>query len=155
MTEYEVIPHVGVGPAKLGALRIEVRAAMPGEPSSFSKGLEPDHETDAWHNSAFQVFYTGDPPRAEYIELSGGCDIRAFYKRMSVFDTPADEAVAMVERDAPYDRNNPELGYSYSFPALDLCLWREIIPDSPDTEYGLAFCTIGIGVKGYCSKLSV
>ncbi|MHC4505124.1 MAG: hypothetical protein ACYTFI_17600, partial [Planctomycetota bacterium] len=104
MTEYEIIPHVRAGPAMLGALRSEVRAAMPGEPSTFRKTPTSEHETDAWHDNAFQVFYAGDQPRAEHVELSGHGAFRAIYKGMSVFDTPADEVVAMVERDAPFDR---------------------------------------------------
>ena len=49
-------------------------------PHSFRKTPHSEHENDAFHQSAFQVFYTGESPTVEYIELSGGGELWAFFE---------------------------------------------------------------------------
>jgi hypothetical protein len=152
MIAYEVVPHVGVGPVRLGMSRDEVRRAMPGERDSFLKGPYSKIETDAFHGTAFQVFYGSEPPAVEYIMLCRGQGLQAFYRGVSVFDTDADEMVRHVSLDAPFDASDWELGYSYIFPDLALSLWRSTVPQSPQDMEGRHFMTIGIGVKGCWDK---
>jgi hypothetical protein len=149
LTVYEAIPHVGVGPVKLGMTRGEVHRVMPGPRESFLKGLNPEHETDAYHDSGFQVFYGGEGPVVEYIELSREAGFRVLYRGLDVFATPADQVLAHVPGDATFDPTAPELGYAYVFPDLDLSLWRPVVPESPEDSEGREFSTIGIGVAGY------
>ena len=149
MLTYEVQPHRGVGPVMLGMERMRVHEVMPESPCSFKKTPVSEYETDAFHQSGFQVFYGGDSPRVEYIELSRDCGFSVFYRKIDVFGTPASELVDLLSRDAAIDQSNPEHGYSYSFPELDLCVWRSVIPDSASDEEGRRFDTIGIGVEGY------
>jgi hypothetical protein len=148
LTVYEAIPRVGVGPVKLGMTREEVRRVMPGPCDSFLKGLNPEHETDAFHDSGFQVFYGGEGPVAEYIELSREAGFRVLYRGLDVFATPADQVLSHVSGDAASDPNDPELGYAYIFPDLDLSLWRPVLPERPEDPEGREFSTIGIGVAG-------
>ena len=122
---------------------------MLGPCKPFRKGQHAQHETDAFHNSGFQVFYGGEVPVAEYIELSSKSGFDVVYRGVDVFATPADQVVAHVSRDAAFDPANRELGYSYMFPDLDLSLWRPDIPESPEDPVGREFRTIGIGVTGY------
>lgn len=110
------------------------------------------HETDAWREAGFQVYYSGDPPVVEYIELSGRHDHQVLYHGVSVFETDADLLVSHISRDAPFDPDDGELGYSYIFPALQLSLWRPVLPQSPDDTQGRKFKTIGVGRKGYYSR---
>ncbi len=152
MTDYEVVPHVGVGPVRLGMTREQVRRAMPGPCEPFRKGPFAKHETDGFHGSGFQVFYGGDEPTAEYIQLCTGQGLRAIYAGVSVFETPADTVVARISRLAPYDPSDRELGYSYIFPSLELSLWRPVKPESPTDPEGQEFWSIGIGVRGYYSR---
>jgi hypothetical protein len=149
---YEVIPHVGIGPVRLGMSRDEVRRAMPGPCQPFLKAPDASHETDAFHESGFQVFYSGTAPEAEYIELSRDSGFRALYRGVDIFATPADAVVSHVARDAAFDPDDCELGYSYIFPALDLSLWRPVLPESPEDMDGREFSTVGIGVFGYYGK---
>jgi hypothetical protein len=149
LTVYEAIPHVGVGPVKLGMTREEVHRVMPGPREYFLKGLNPEHETDAFHESGFQVFYGGEMPVVEYIELSRGAGFRVLYRGLDVFATPADQVLAHVSGDAAFDPDDPELGYAYIFPDLDLSLWRPVLPESPEDPEGREFSTIGIGAAGY------
>jgi hypothetical protein len=150
MRAYVVNPGVGVGPVRLGMHRDEVRAAMGQEPERFLKAGTSRYETDAYHDSAFQVFYEGDEPRVEFIELSGHGGFVAFYRGKDVFGTEASDLVEFIARDAPVDDRDPEFGYSFVFPSLELSLWRPVLPeDDPDGEF---FSTIGVGVEGYFSQ---
>jgi hypothetical protein len=127
---------------------------MPEPPKPFRKGTASKYETDAFHQNAFQVFYGGDQPTVEYIELSRGSVIRALYQDLDVFATPADEVVASVSRDSAFDATDPEIPYSYLFHGLQLSLWRPVIPESDtDTEVRY-FSTIGIGKRGYYDVVS-
>jgi hypothetical protein len=146
MLSYEVIPGVGVGPVRLGMTRAQVRAGMSQEPERFRKSPGDSYHVDAFHQAAFQVFYAGDEPRVEYIELSRGQEFNTVYRGVEVFSMSAQDLVAMVSRDARVDDSDPELD-SYIFPDLELSLWR---PDEEDR----GFSTIGIGIRGYYSDSS-
>jgi hypothetical protein len=147
MTSYSVQPFVGVGPVRLGMSRAEVHSTFAQAPKAFRKGPCTGPATDAFHNSAFQVFYDKQSDTAEYIELSRNADFRAFYREMDVFATPADEVAAFISRDASYDKSEREFPYSYIFRELQLSLWRPVLPE--DDESGRFFSTIGVGRKGY------
>jgi len=149
MPDYTVQPFVGVGPVRLGMSRKEVRRVMPEQPKPFRKGTAPKYETDAFHEDAFQVFYEGDHPTVEYIELSRGSVVRAVYRDLDVFATPADEVVAHISRDSEFDQSDSEIPYSYLFRGLQLSLWRPTIPESDADTDGRYFSTIGIGKRGY------
>jgi hypothetical protein len=148
---FDVTPHVGIGPVQLGMAREAVHGVMPGKYSSFRKAPDDKYETDAFLDSGFQVFYGGDSPIVEYIELSRDCGFWALYKGIDVFGSPANEMVTFVCGDAPFDPANPEIGFSYIFPDLEMSLWRPYVPESPDEEEGREFSTIGVDVKGYYS----
>ena len=150
--DFQVVPHVGIGPVRLGMTRDEVRAVMPGQPYTFRKVPDAKHETDGYHECGFQVFYFGPIPTVEYIELCRDSGFRAFYRGVDVFETAADVMVSHVCRDADYDPDDPELGCCYVFPNLELSLWRPFEPDSPDAPDGWTFSTIGVGVRGYYSN---
>jgi hypothetical protein len=132
--------------------RDEVRRAMPGPCTSFLKGPSSRHPTDAFRGTAFQVFYGGESPAVEFIELCRGQRFKAFYRGLSVFDTDADEMVRLVSLDAPFDTCGRESGFTYNFPDLALSLWRSTVPRSPQDTEGRRFLTIGIGVKGYWDR---
>jgi hypothetical protein len=153
MNEYEVIPHVGVGPVRLGMPRAQVRLAMTRPPNSFKKGASAVHATDAFHDGAFQVFYRGPEPTVEFIELSSGLGVRALYQGVSVFETTADEVAARIMQEARFWAEDPELGYSYIFPDLELGLWRPSLPESPQAEEVRSFASVGIGIRGYYTDL--
>ena len=149
MPDHIVQPFIGVGPVRLGMSRDEVRRAMPEPAKPFRKTPNSRHDTDAFLESAFQVFYDGDHPTVDYIELSRGSVFRAVYRDLDVFATPADEVVAYISRDSEFDRSDPEIPYSYLFRGLQLSLWRPTIPESDTDTDGRYFSTIGIGKRGY------
>jgi hypothetical protein len=155
MTEFTVIPLEKVGPVFLGMNRQQVRDVLNVPVASFKKTSTSATTTDAFLEHTFQVFYDAKDC-VEYIELSHGGPFLAFYKGVSVFETKADDLVSLISQDALVDLNDPELGYSFIFPALELSLWRASLPETDeDEEYedeenlGLFFETIGIGKRGY------
>ncbi len=152
-TVYDVLPHEGIGPVRLGMSRAEAREAM--ERAGVPPPEQVETSRDLYHHAAFQVSYDAFGT-VEYIELGRDGPFGVRYLGVDVFTTPADELVALVAERAPYDPDDPELGFTYLFPALDLSLWRPVMPedceeeDEPD-EYdcGRVFTTIGVGRRGY------
>lgn len=62
---------------------------------------------------------------------------------------PADDVLATLMRIAPLDDTEYERGYSYTFPALELALWRSARPeDDPDAQ---TFQSATIGALGTMS----
>ena len=73
------------------------------------------------------------------------------YRGTDVFAQPAARLVELVAQDGPYDPDDPELGYSYIFPHLELALWRPVLPEGEEDPEGRYFSTIGVGRPGYFS----
>jgi len=142
MKMYEVIPLKSIGPVLLGMPRDVVHSALGSSPDSFRKTQASPYPTDAWHNGSFQVSYSGSEPTVDYVELSQSHDFSVFIADLSVFGTPTIELVKRIEQIAPIDATDPEYGYSFIFPALELSLWRPALED-------LLFSTIGVGRLGY------
>ncbi len=142
MKTYEVIPLKSIGPVLLGMPRNMVHSVLGSSPDSFRKTPASPHPTDTWHNGSFQVSYSGSEPTVDYIELSRSHDFSVFLADSSVFGTPSIELVERIGQLAPVDSIDPEYGYSFIFPALELSLWRPALED-------LLFSTIGVGRLGY------
>ena len=82
-----------------------------------------------------------------FIELSGGGDVESVLFGLPVFATAVPVLVHEVESRSQLDEADPELGYSYVFPTLELAFWR---PDNDDEEAPY-FSTVGAGLSGYFS----
>jgi len=153
-TVYDVVPHEGIGPVRLGMTREAAREAME-RAGVLLPPVQGEPSRDVYHDAGFQVSYDTSGT-VEYIELSRGAPFVARYRGVDVFTAPADELVALVAETAPYDPHDPELGYTYLFAALDLSLWRPELPedceeeDEPDEhDCGRVFSTMGVGRPGY------
>lgn len=109
-----------------------------------------DDHCDAYHGAALKVFYS-DAGFVEYIELSRDREISARYGGIDLFSTPAEAVVRHVSKDAPFDPNDPEFGYVYAFPRLELVFWRPVIPENSRDRGGFYFSTVGVGTLGYVS----
>ncbi|KQQ91766.1 hypothetical protein [Massilia sp. Leaf139] len=145
--EFVLNPINGVGPVSLGASREAVIAALGTPTASFYKTPDSRYPTDAWFGNGFQVFYEGEQPMVAYIELSEGYDFEAVLFGLPVFSTTTPILIREVGRHSKLDETDPELGYSYIFPSLELAFWR---PDNDDNEAPY-FSTVGIGMSGYFS----
>ena len=145
----EIVPNVGVGPVRLGASREQVHSLL-GPPSEeirdrremFFDGLFVDYD---------------ERGGVEFIEMSRSEVFSAEFDGVCLHDLAAESALAVVMRHAAVAAENPELGYSYIFPSLQLSLWRGTQPSvdqAVDDSEGRFFEAVGIGVPGYFSSTS-
>jgi hypothetical protein len=145
MERFVAIPLKSVGPITLGMPRDEVRRLMPQSRKTFRKSDASAYETDSWYDAAFQVFYAGSTPTVEYIELSRSAAFTVDLLGLSVLEGPVTAVLSRIESEAAVDAADPDLGYSYIFPELELSFWRPNTSDDP-------FSTIGVGCRGYYSN---
>ena len=57
-----------------------------------------------------------------------------------------------MKRFAEYDPDDPEVGYSYIYPDLDLSVWRSTMPEGQEDDEGRFFRSVGVGRAGYYAK---
>ncbi len=130
--DYVVRPLVGIGP--------------------FLLGMSRDKAQRIPRDAALQIFFD-DQDQIEYLEASGPTStMAALYKGVDVHRTPATEVVSLISKDAAFDPDDPEHGYSYIFPSLELSVWRPTVPNNSQDPDGRCFRTIGVGRKGYYSQ---
>jgi hypothetical protein len=67
----------------------------------------------------------------------------------SFHEITADDAVRFVSQFAEYDRDRPDHGYSFIFPALQLSLWRPVMPSDVGDIHGHHFDAVGVGMEQY------
>jgi hypothetical protein len=149
---FEVEPHVGAGPIKLGLSRGELRKLMGAPFRTYSK-VPGEPLTDTYFGTDLQVYYDASD-RVEYIELNGPRSINPTLRGRTLLFAPAEEVIEWMRGVSDFDADNPELGYSYIYPALDLSLWRPIVPEGPEDVEGLTFRSVGVGRLGYYRKVS-
>jgi hypothetical protein len=138
--ELTIDPLDGVGPIKFGMKRQDVHAVL-GAPSATHDGRE-------YFLDGVMVSFSADDC-VEFVEMARSEKFIATYRGVNLHEMPADDAVNFICQDAAFDKNAPEPGYSYVFPALQISLWRGTLPESPDDEDGAHFEAIGLGKSGY------
>ena len=148
---FDITPLLGVGPVLLGMPRADVRAVMGETPDEFFKAEGAHHATDSYYDSAFQVSYSDEPPVVNFVEVFGGGGVEIFLEGMDVFATDAATVIAKVTERHAFDEHDPELGYTYVFPELELAFWRPSIPNDEFDE-GRFFSTVAIGLRGYFAR---
>ena len=144
MKNFVVVPMLGVDPVRLGMSRAQVHSALGVPEESFKKVSGSKYPTDAWFECGFQVFYSDADFTVNYIELSKDSNFNAALFGMDVFSTPTEELIARVQTRAALDESDPELGFSYIFPTLELSFWRPV-PEEPEGRF---FSTVGVGAQG-------
>ena len=139
--EFQIKPCEGVGDIMLGQSRHEVLEVLTNDVGSFMKTPSSTHPTDAMCNSGFQVFYEGDQPVVESIELSSGCGIKATYCDIDVLASPVDVVLKTVTDTTGHKLLSTDGGYSYEIEAIGLWFWRS------DNDKSF-FDTVGVGIVG-------
>ena|SRR5437899_7549978 len=147
---FDVVPHSGAGEIRLGMTRRDVRRLL-GEPARSYYKVPGATLTDTYFGSDLQVAYDA-ADRVEYIELDGPGAIDAVFHGGSLLNVPAEEVRDWMKQFAEYDPDDPELGYSYVYPTLDLSLWRPVLPENPDDNEGRFFRSVGVGRSGYFDR---
>ena len=140
MRHFEIEPNVGVGPIKLGMPKSEVKKVL-GEPEFEGDGR-------AAYFSGFMIDFD-DSNHVEFVEVARSALIKVSYKGVILHDILASEAVEYLSNFDSYDINDPELGYSYVFKALQISLWRGGAPENEFDEEGRYFESVGVATKNY------
>jgi len=143
MKTFDIKPKIGVGPILIGMTREEVRQHL-GPPDG-------DDDEREWYLDDMAIDFDSSG-KVKFIELAESENYKARLNGKCLHDLEADEAVAHVQAIAPYNQNDPELGYTYLFPDLQLSLWRPVIPDNeqdPNDPTGRRFESVGVGGDGY------
>jgi hypothetical protein len=119
----EIVPHVGIGKVRLGM-----------SPEDAEQLREPGMRLD----------YAGSPLAVAFIEV---CD--AFYRDIDLCFDPADEVLAAVVEIEGLDPGAyPPGRHEYTFPHLNMVLWRGEVSDEPGDQ-GYTFQAASIHVPGY------
>ena len=143
MVEFQIQPHIGVGPVRLGASREQVHAAL-GNPASAQGNRE-------MFLDGFFVDYD-DSGMVEFIQLARSSRFRGVFHGVCLHEVSAEQALEAVSHVDSYDLTDPELGYSYIFLDLQLSLWRGTRPEpeQPSTDPdGRHFEAVGVAINGY------
>ena len=120
--------------------RSEAIKSMGQEPNSFKKTPLSQHPTDSYYEAGFQIFYAGDEPLVDEIELSRDCGFTSTIKGTNILDLPVKLALEELELATGTKPVTEDNGYSYEIEELGIWLWRS----SNENEDESFFQTIGI-----------
>ncbi len=147
MIELIIKPLESALGVNLNSPRIEVHNLI-GNPTTVIDNT--DHYQD--ENLMFSVDYD-ENNCVEYISISkpNSKMYKVLYNNYNIFEIAAEELIEKIENESVFrfDRNDPEIEYSYIFNDLELSFWRPTIPERKEDNDGRYFETVGIGVKGY------
>ena len=144
--DYEINPHIGIGPVKLGMNREEVKEALGAENYSGSNG-----EIDYYFNNSFQIEF--EENKADFIGISYHPNYTVTYNGVNVFDTKAKqlfELIALNEIEKhEYDSSE------YLFPYQIVTLWdADEQYDQISSQSRIIWAQIGIGTQSYLQAVS-
>lgn len=143
---WTVTPLVGLGPIALGAARAATTDVLAREGLAPRPQAKPSNK-DEFLDAALQLHYEGGKLRA--IECYADERLEVVYEGTDLLRAPALAVVDLLRRVAPFDADDPELGYTYCFPDLAVGLWRPTVPESDDDPEGRTFQSVTIAVAGY------
>ncbi len=127
MQEFLVKPHEGIGPARLGMTREEIRRAL-GQPSHVQEAHEKwgikFPNKDFFCKNAFQVSYDDDM-QAEFIEVASESEYEVTFEGVDVHRSAPQDVIAAIECFGEVDREQREYPVNLWFPSLHLSLYRE------------------------------
>ena len=143
MKHFEIKPGIGVGPVNLGMNRSDVLSVM--GPAEFS-----NDESDGFL-SGFRVDYN-ESNKVEFIEVAESSKYEALFNGKCLHHIHADDVIEYLSTLDSYNKNDPELGYSYTFRKLSMSIWRSTMPEpgqTTDDFDGKYFQAIAIADEGY------
>jgi hypothetical protein len=149
MHQFEITPHIGIGPIHLGATRETIRAAL----TSLGFALKSSRGSiDYFASAAIQVEYGGDD-HADFIGVSCHRDYSLIYYGTNVFDTVADQIFALMsDRDNSgshvFDRSG------FVFPNQIVTLWEaDEQYDRLGGEQRPIWAQVGLGNQRYLDAI--
>jgi len=151
--QLDIVPHLGIGPVRLGMTRAEVEIAlarMPGALPRRRKGRSS--AIDCYFRSSLQVDFDADGT-ASFIEVWYYPATIFAYKGRDVFDLPAPELFALFAAD---DASGPHgfVASGYLFPGRIVALWEaDEQYDRKGKESRPVYATVGVGDERYLAAI--
>ena len=144
--KYELIPHVGFGPVKLGMTREDVKRAL-GE-ANYS-GVHKN--SDYYFARAFQVEFREG--KADFIGISFSEEYEAFYRGDNLFDIEAHDLFNLI---AEHENKEHHFNDSmYVFPDQIVSLWdADEQYDRIGGEQRMVWAQVGLGTTAYLKAVS-
>ena len=142
MEKLELRPLFGFSQIKLSVQRSDIHELL-GPPNDFNEN------TDYYSNSSIQIHYSENGV-VEFIELAS--DQNVVWDGISIFSTPVVELVKELSKKTKQSTNEPEPGYTFTYPEYELSFWRPTQPDEEEPDEGKYFESVGLGCKGYFSS---
>lgn len=144
--EFEIEPHIGFGPVKLGMNRTEVDSVLGSE---FHSGSHKN--SDYYFKNSLQIEFENE--EVNFIGISHSSSYTALYKGINIFDIEAEklfELIASNEEDKhTYD------SYEYLFPIQVITLWdADEQYDRIGSETRVIWAQVGIGSQNYLKAVS-
>ena len=147
MYEFEIQPHAGIGPIRLGAKRKDVRVAL----TNVGLPLESsDGSIDYFCEASIQVEFS-KASTADFIGVARHESLLVTYKGVNVFDRKAKEIFDLIaEHDGSGKHKFDQ--YEYVFPKQIVTLWDAATQYDPRNRR-LVWGQVGVGNEAYLSAI--
>ena len=150
MLNLEISPLIGIGPVKLGSLRLEARESL----LSAGFPLESSRRSlDYFCNASIQV-ECGPDDRVRFIGISASERFIATFQSIDVFSRSAEELFSLI---ADADNSGPHqfITSEYLFPNQIVTLWdADEQYDRQGNESRPVWAQVGIGNESYAAAIA-
>src|SRR5215218_7954230 len=119
--QFEIVPHIGIGPVRLGMSQAEVDAVLAPLPGALP-AISKSKEVRCYFQASLQIDF-GESGTAQFIGVSSNADLLCLYDGRDVFDLAAPELFALI---ASHERTQTHT-YSpleYTFPDQVVTLYE-------------------------------
>ncbi|MCO6047857.1 hypothetical protein NG895_28460 [Aeoliella sp. ICT_H6.2] len=149
--QFDIVPHIGIGPVHLGMTPDAVEAAVGSVPGALPR-LAKGRKTHCYFKAALQVSF-GESGLVNFIGVSGTPLLECRYEDRDVFDLPAPELFALIasrERSGRHDYSAAE----YVFPEQIVTLYEaDEQYDRKGGESRPVFAEVGVGNAEYLAVI--
>lgn len=135
---FRIDPLISVGPVRLGMSRAELHRVLGKPEASFRKLPSSEHETDSFDSHGLHIYYVGEQPTVEFIEIFAATDGQFDLLGVDPFSTSLQHLVSLLSKRSGVTQDDG----SWEFPDISVSLWCE------DATSHL-ITTVGVGVAGY------
>jgi hypothetical protein len=145
--QFEIVPHIGIGPVRLGMLPAEVDAVLAPLPGALPT-ISKSKEVRCYFQASLQIEFS-QSGTAQFIGVSNHADLLFLYHGRDVFDLPAPELFALI---ASHERAQTHT-YSpleYTFPDQVVTLYEaDEQYDRKGNRTRAVYAEVGIGSSEY------
>jgi len=144
--KFKILPHIGIGPVKLGMTKEEVKESVGNKYYCASS-----ENIDYYFENSFQVEFENN--KADFIGISSNDSYIVTYEGKNVFDTKAEKLFALITENEKlnHEYNSDE----YLFPDQIISLWEaDSQYDNYESYSREIWAQIGIGSSSYFEAVS-